>query len=139
MSRRKLRILKSRWITVALILLVLLAFVGTMEAIALRNSMRMIDTVQNLKDVGMAHGEFVRANKRLPKSLEELDLEATSRFDPATQQPFLWVPPEQAVERDGATLVAKQPESVCGLFWPFAERVQLGAFSDGSVQNIYGH
>lgn len=129
---------KSRWIAAALTVLFILALVGVMEAIAVRNMLQMVSTVQNLKDIGMAHAEFVNRNKRLPKSFEELDLRATSLFDPATGQPFQWVPPEEALERDGATLVAKQPTSVCVVLWPIGPRNQCGAFSDGSVRTIYG-
>jgi hypothetical protein len=129
---------RSRWIAAALTTLFFLALVGVMEAIAFRNMLQMVSTVQNLKDIGIAHAEFVNRNKRLPKSFEELDLRATSLFDPATEQPFQWVPPEEALVRNGATLVAKQPTSVCVLFWPIGPRNQCGAFSDGSVMTIYG-
>ncbi len=109
--------------------------IGYLVITAERNKIKLVSTVQNLKDIALATAEFRGDHmSEYPTTEEDLKLETSSLTDPATEGPFAFHFPPISHPGEDHLMVAAQSHSI-RVSW-LGERRQYAAFADGSVSDI---
>jgi type II secretory pathway pseudopilin PulG len=124
--------MKKALLTISCVVAIVIAY---LVVTAERNKVKLVSTVQNLKDIALATAEFRGDHmSEYPTTVEDLRLETSSLTDPATDGPFVFHFPPISHPGEDHLMVACLTHST-RVSW-LGERRQYAAFADGSVSNI---
>jgi hypothetical protein len=118
-----------------ILLLSIICTLGYRKINAIEREMKLILTVQHLKDIALSSLVYQNEFDCFPVDAKLLKIKKGSLADPATNRAFILLFSKHE-EKFDERILAKQALPVSISLFPWGEKKRYAAFADGTVRNI---